>query len=241
MNYAVIFAGGVGKRMNTKDRPKQFLEVNGKPILVHTVEHFERHPEIDGICVVCLEEWIDYCKALFCRFNIKKVRWIVSGGETAIKSQYNGLRAICSSIDVTADDIVLIHDGVRPLINFDVISNCINGVREFGSAIVVAPAIETIAIENSEGYISRVIPRSDCVLARAPQCFYLENIWSAHVEARRNNDDSYIDSVSLMLAYGHRVHTVLGPMENIKVTTPSDYYICSGLLDAKKAEQKKEC
>ena len=94
MNYAIIFAGGVGSRMNSKAKPKQFLEIHGKPIMIHTIEHFDRHPDVDAICVVCVAEWLDYLKGLLGRFGIRKVKWVVAGGETALESQYFGLKAI---------------------------------------------------------------------------------------------------------------------------------------------------
>lgn len=121
MNYAVIFAGGTGTRMNSKTRPKQFLTLHGKEIIIYTLEHFENHPEIDGISVVCIEGWIDYLKKLLDKYQIKKVRWISPGGATGQESIYNGLNAMRGQI--ADDSIVLIHDGVRPLIDEELITN----------------------------------------------------------------------------------------------------------------------
>lgn len=233
MNIAVIFAGGVGKRMNSKAKPKQFLEIHGKPVIIHTIEHFENHPEIDKICVVSVPEWLDYLKNLLNKFGLQKVKWVIAGGETALDSQFNGLRAIQEE----KESIVLIHDGVRPLINEKIISDCIENVKKYGSAITVAPATETIIRENSDGNIISTIPRSECVLARAPQCFMLEDILTVHEESIANGDHNFIDSASMMLHFGHVIHTVQGPMENIKVTTPADFYICRALLDAREESQ----
>lgn len=232
MNYAVIFAGGVGTRMNSRAKPKQFLEIHGKPIIIHTIEHFESHPEIDAICVVCVADWLTYMEALLQRFGIKKVRCVVPGGDTALDSQFNGLKALAAN----ADDVVLIHDGVRPLIDQKIITDCIASVRQFGSAITVAPAIETIVQQNSKQMITNTYPRSECMLARAPQCFRYGDIVSIHEQAQLDGQ-AFIDSVSMMLAYGHTVHTIEGPAENIKVTTPSDFYICRALLDARENSQ----
>lgn len=232
MNYAVIFAGGVGSRMNSKAKPKQFLEIHGKPIMIHTIEHFDLHPEIDAICVVCVSDWIEYLKSLLQRFGVRKVKWIVPGGSTALESQYNGLKAIGAD----QDDIVLIHDGVRPLINEKTISDCILGVEKYGSAITVVPAFETIVQQDANRMITNTYPRSDCMLARAPQCFRYNDIIAAH-ELARSEGKSFIDSTSMMLEYGHSVHTVEGPSENIKVTTPADFYICRALLDAREDSQ----
>ncbi len=233
MNYALIFAGGVGSRMNSKALPKQFLEINGKPIIIHTIEIFERHPEIDAICVVCLSEWLDYLKKLLRKFNIEKVRWVVSGGESALDSQYNGLAEIFGSGKCSDEDTVLIHDGVRPLINEALISECISTVKEKGSAVTVSPAIETIIKTNDNNEIVTTIPRSECSLARAPQSFKFKNIFDAHNRSIKEGKRDFIDSASMMLYYGYSVCTVEGPAENIKVTTPSDFYLCRALLDAR--------
>ena len=235
MNYALIFAGGVGCRMNSKTKPKQFLEIHGKPVLIHTIEHFEKHSEIDGICVVCVKDWLDEAQNLIERFNIKKVKWLVAGGESALASQYNGLKAIHEKSEPKS--IVLIHDGVRPLVDENLISKCISSVKEFGSAVTVAPAIETIVQVDGNNMITSTILRSECQLARAPQCFYLDEIVAAHEKAKISGNYDFIDSTSLMLHLGFSVHTVEGPSENIKVTTPSDFYICRALLDARENSQ----
>lgn len=232
MNIAVIFAGGVGRRMNSKAKPKQFLEINGKPIIIHTLEHFENHPDIDSICVVSVPEWMDYLKMLLKKYGLQKVKWIVPGGQTAMESQYNGLTAL----DNAEKNIVLLHDGVRPLIDDKTITECIESVKKFGTAITVAPATETIMEQSEEGVISQIHDRSKCLLARAPQCFYLDELLKAHKMAAEE-DVQFIDSASMMLYYGHEMKTVIGPSENIKVTTPADFYICRALLSAREDSQ----
>lgn len=231
MNYALIFAGGVGQRMNNGGTPKQFLEVSEKPILVHTLEHFEHHPDIDGICLVCVEEWLEYAKTLLKKFQLKKVRWLIAGGATALESQYKGLKTV--SADCLPEDVVLIHDGVRPLINEQLISDCISTVKQFGAAVTVAPAIETIIKTDENGMVNQTIARSTCMLARAPQAFCLGDILGLHDKAKHENNYDFIDSVSMMLHYGRTIKTVQGPAENIKVTTPADFYVCRALLDSK--------
>lgn len=235
MNYALIFAGGVGCRMNTKALPKQFLEVHGKPIIIHTIEHFEQNPNIHGICVVCVEQWVDHMRKLLNRYGIEKVKWVLPGGATSMDSQYNGLKAIAQ--ECQEKDIVLIHDGVRPLITQELIDSCIEGVKENGSAIAATPAIETIIRATEDGVIQDTIARSQCQLARAPQSFFVKEILEAHNRARAEGLDSFIDSVSLLLHYGKQLHIVECGPENIKVTNPSDFYICRALLDAKEGYQ----
>lgn len=237
MNYGLIFAGGTGTRMNSKGKPKQFLELHGKPIIIYTIEHFDAHPEIDGICLVILKEWLDYTANLIQKYNVKKVKWLVSGGNSALESQYNGLNTIRSSNNYSGEDIILIHDGVRPLINDQLISRCITGVKEYGSAITVAPAIETIIRADKNNIIKDTFQRSECQLARAPQCFYMSDIVGVHNRARGEGIYDFVDSASMMLHYGYKLHTVEGPSENIKVTSPTDFYICRALLDAKENSQ----
>ena len=143
MNIAVIFAGGVGSRMHSKAKPKQFLEIYNKPIIIYTLELFDKHPMIDAIVVVCIENWIPYLQNLLYKYRIEKVVQIVAGGKTGQLSIYNGLMA-AKEIANNEEAIVLIHDGVRPLINEKVITDNIKSVKEFGSAITTAVVKETI-------------------------------------------------------------------------------------------------
>lgn len=237
MNYALIFAGGVGSRMNSRAKPKQFLEIHGKPIIVHTIDHFEEHPEIDAICVVIVKEWLDYMRSLVEKYSLKKVKWIIPGGNSALESQYNGLTVINEECSEKEKNIVLIHDGVRPLIDDKVISDCIRETNKYGSAVTVAPAIETIIRADEDHNIKDTFPRSECQLARAPQTFYLNDILDAHKRAMAVGNHNFVDSTSMMLYFGKKIHTVEGPAENIKVTNPADFYICRALLDAKENSQ----
>lgn len=232
MNIAVIFAGGTGTRMNTKSCPKQFLKLYGKEIIVYTIEHFQRHPEIDAISVVCIEPWIPYLKELLVKYRLTKVNWVVPGGSCGQESIYNGLKAAYDATETQEDSIVLIHDGVRPLINGTLISSCIQKVKEKGSAITCVPAIETISvIGEGTSEIVGTVNRSECMIARAPQCFYLSEIMKNHEKAREEGRQDFIDSASLMKEYGTRLYVVPGPMENIKITTPSDYYTFKAFIE----------
>ncbi len=236
MNTAMIFAGGSGTRMKCTAKPKQFLELNGKPIIVYTIEHFQKHPEIDSIAVVCIKDWIDHLKGLVESYRLTKVKWIVAGGATSQESTRNGLYAVSADQD-PKDTIVLIHDGVRPLINADTIHDNIESVKKYGSAITTAPAIETIITSENGTEVTSVIDRSICRLARAPQSFYLADIISAHERAIKEGYTEIIDSASLMSHYGHKLHLVDGPIENIKITTPSDFYIFRAINEVKENMQ----
>lgn len=232
-NVAVIFAGGSGKRMNTKGRPKQFLELHGKPILIYTLELFDNHPLIDGIVVVCLKDWIDYLKKMLRKFEINKVVEIVEGGETGQESIYNGLVAAGKHFD--NDSVVLIHDGVRPLIIEQTITDNINCVRENGNCITCIPATETFVVNVGD---SLMIPdRSKSLLARAPQSFILGEILANHNRARREKRDDFIDSCSLMTYYGDKMHIVIGPTENIKITTPTDFFVFRAMVEVHENQQ----
>lgn len=236
MNVALIFAGGSGTRMNTKSTPKQFLTLHGKEIIIYTLEHFERHPEIDAICVVCKADWIEYLNKLLRKYQIDKVKWIVVGGETGQDSIYNGLVTIHSNCPQD-DTIVLIHDGVRPLIDDKLISDNIASVKEHGSAITVTPVIETVMLTNDDHKVYKSVNRDKSRVAKAPQSFYLKDIYEAHTKARAEGCHDKIDSATMMSDYGYELYTVEGSPENIKITTPTDYYIFKALIDAKENSQ----
>lgn len=235
-NVAVIFAGGTGQRMNTRTRPKQFLELHGKPIIVYTLEAFDRHSEIDGIIVVMLESWIGYTQELVGKFGLGKIKKIVPGGSSGQESIYNGL---CAAAEFYGDeDVVLIHDGVRPLIDEDTISANIRSVKERGTAITVTAAVETITMKDETGAVGTIIDRARCELARAPQSFKLGQILDVHKRVRQENAGTgFIDSASMMKHYGYKLYTVQGRPENIKITTPSDYYIFRAMVDARENSQ----
>lgn len=235
MNIAVIFAGGTGQRMNTKTRPKQFLELHGKPILIYTLESFQNCEIIDSIIVVMLKDWISYTRDLIDRYRINKVNAIVPGGETGQASIFNGVKK--ASELYSKESIVLIHDGVRPLMDTSTIERCITCVENHGTAITVSPAIETVAIKDEDGAIGDILPRSNCLIAKAPQCFYLGELYSAHLQAIKDGHQDFIDSASLMQFYGRKLYSVEGPVENIKITTPSDYYIFRAISDARENSQ----
>ena len=235
MNTALIFAGGVGRRMNSGSIPKQFLEVDDKPIIIHTIEHFDKHPMIDKIVVVLVEDWIDRFKEMLVQFGITKVVSIIPGGKTGQESIRNGLLEIERVSGVPAEEVtVLIHDGVRPLINEKVITDNVNAVKEFGNAVTVVPAIETVIEIDNDGDIFKVADRSIYRLARAPQSFILADIINAHKRSLTDGTDYIIDSAMLMRHYGAILHTVEGPVENIKITTPMDYIVFKAMYEAKK-------
>lgn len=238
MNIGVIFAGGSGTRMNTKSRPKQFLDLNGKPIIIYTIELFDNHPDIDGVVVVCLESWIPFLQKMLKKFEITKVVRVIPGGVSGQDSIFKGLCAAEEYAKEKNDDsaIVLIHDGVRPLITEETISDNIAKVKECGSCITTVPAIETVIINNHDDTLS-IPKRSDCMMARAPQSFYLKDIIGAHRKSQEEGKTDFIDSCSLMSHYGHKLGLVQGPMENIKITTPTDYFVLRAMVEVHENQQ----
>ncbi|MCC9839298.1 2-C-methyl-D-erythritol 4-phosphate cytidylyltransferase, partial [Streptococcus agalactiae] len=227
MNIGVIFAGGVGRRMNTKGKPKQFLEVHGKPIIVHTIDIFQNTEAIDAVVVVCVSDWLDYMNNLVERFNLTKVKAVVAGGETGQMSIFKGLEA--AEQLATDDAVVLIHDGVRPLINEEVINANIQSVKETGSAVTSVRAKETVVLVNDSSKISEVVDRTRSFIAKAPQSFYLSDILSIERDAISKGITDAIDSSTLMGMYNRELTIVEGPYENIKITTPDDFYMFKAL------------
>lgn len=233
-NIAVIFAGGTGRRMRTVSKPKQFLELNGKPVIIYTLELFDDHPEIDGIIVVCLKDWIPYLDKQLKKFEITKVGAVVPGGKTGQESIYNGLVA---AKEVYGEECnVLIHDGVRPLITEQTISDNIDTVNEFGSSITCVPATETVVVKRQDDSLE-IPSRANTIIARAPQSFRLKDILEAHEIARKEGRDDFIDSCTMMSHYGHTIHTIMGPMENIKITTPTDFFIFRAMVEVHENQQ----
>lgn len=237
MVHALIFAGGTGKRMNSRAKPKQFLELHGKSVIIYTVEIFEKHPEVDDITIVCLKGWIDELKYQLKKNLIQKVKVIVPGGATGHESIALGLEAMR---DIASDDdIVLIHDGVRPLITDKIISENIEAVKKYGSAITAARAAETVVLtEGTQDIcIQSVTNRDATYTAKAPQSFFYGEILEAYREAKKR-DILAIDSAHLLNILGKsNLHIVPCSRHNLKITEPADYYIFRALYEAMENEQ----
>jgi 2-C-methyl-D-erythritol 4-phosphate cytidylyltransferase len=228
---AIIFAGGNGSRMRPQGPPKQFVRAGDRPILVHTLQHFQDHPRIAAIHVSCLEGYIEHAWGLVERYRLHKVRTIVAGGATAQESILKALDS--ATADGVADEApALIHDGVRPIIDADLISRNIDAVLEHGSAVTSIPCFETIARSLDGGRcIESVTQRELMHVLQAPQSFRLG-------EARRVNHRAvedgllgrFVDQAQLMSHYGRRLHMVPGLRGNAKLTTEYDLLQFSLLL-----------
>ncbi len=234
MVAALIFAGGAGRRMSSRSKPKQFLEMHGKPIIIYTLEHFEYHNGIDNITVVCLAEWIKELEGLLKRYGITKVVRIVPGGETGHDSIYNGLAAMK---DLSRDkDIVLIHDGVRPLINAELISASIEAVKKYGSAVTVEAVRESVVRSRDGENIFDVPPRNQMYVAKAPQTFYFGDIFKLYKKAEEDGVKT-IDSSHLCSIYHMPMHMVQSTKNNLKITEPADFYVYRALYEAMEGQQ----
>ena len=236
MNIAIIFAGGNGVRMGA-GIPKQFLEINGKPVIIHTLQLFQYHEMIDKIYIAVLEEYIPYMRELTEDYRITKVSAIVPGGETAQDSIYNALKR--AEKENPPDSVVLLHDGVRPFVSYEVISDNIHGVLEKGNAITCTPCFETIMISKDGSHVDSVPYRKETFAAQAPQSFFLKDIIAAHdaVRSMPTGYENMVDACTIIRSQGIEANMVTGNRGNIKVTTPEDVYMFRALLQYKENEQ----
>ncbi|HJA11720.1 MAG TPA: 2-C-methyl-D-erythritol 4-phosphate cytidylyltransferase [Candidatus Mediterraneibacter merdipullorum] len=236
MNIAIIFAGGSGKRMGA-GMPKQFLEINGKPIIIHTLDNFQNSPLIDKIYISCKKEYIRKLQHMLDYYRITKAAGVVEGGETGQDSIYNGL--VYALKENPEDSIVLVHDGVRPLISEEVIEENIESVEKYGTAVTCTPFFETPVISVSGDIVEDMPVRKYMFTAQAPQSFRLGELVKAHEEVRKVNPgyENIADSCYLYRSIGKEVHIVEGNRGNIKVTTPEDFYLLRALLQYRENEQ----
>lgn len=232
MNVVLITAGGTGNRLGASI-PKQFVKVSGKPIIIYTIEIFESIEEIDAIVIVCVKEWIQKLNAMIKQYDIHKVTSVVEGGNSGQESIYRGLVEIHDHF--SGEDLVLIHDSVRPLVLKDTILNNIKTANEKGSAITCVPMIETLLRIDELEQIS-VPSRNGSFIARAPQTFLLKDIYRAHEMANDERKFDFVDSCSLMHYYGFDISLVEGSQENIKITTPADLFTFKALIEMRESE-----
>ena len=231
-NIALIIAGGIGARMG-QDIPKQFLNVYDKPVLVYTMEAFQGHPNIDAIEIVCLEGWHEIVYAYAKQFGITKLENIVNGGINGQDSIRNGLQDIAKRHH-DEDDIVLIHDAIRPMVSRDIISDNIRVCKKYGNAITVVPCTAAM-LKTFDGVSSEEqVPRDNLKTTQTPQTFYLKDILNAHKEALEKGITKSVASCTMYIELGRKLHLSIGSEKNLKLTTPEDIEIFKALLNAKK-------
>jgi 2-C-methyl-D-erythritol 4-phosphate cytidylyltransferase len=225
MNIAVILAGGSGKRMDSMDAPKQFVNVCEKPILIHTLQVFDLHQEIDEIIVVCLESHMQDLQAMIRKFALQKVRQIISAGKTRQESSYNSLRAVSQR-----EAVVVVHDGVRPLLSERIIHDNIKAAQRCGAVDTVIRATDTIVKSADGEFIDDIPPRQELFLSQTPQSFRYEVLLQAHQWAARQQIINATDDCQLVKRMGHKVALVAGDKLNFKITTQEDLVLLRALM-----------
>ena len=223
MNVAVIIAGGSGQRMG-QDIPKQFINVYDKPVLIYTLESFQRNDLIDAIEVVCIDGWHNVLWAYAKQFNITKVKWVISGGNSAQESIRNGvynLKDVCS-----ADDNIIIHDGIRPLVDDEVLEDVIAKCNEFGNGVTSLPYNEQIFVIDDEASTTKYIPRETLRRVSTPQAYKFDKLVWAYEKAFAEEIGIYGSSYTntMMVELGERLYFAKGSDKNIKLTTKPSFH-----------------
>lgn len=230
MNIALIIAGGSGNRMG-QDIPKQFMHIDGAPIIIWTMKAFQQHPDIDSIAVVCLKGWETVLQSYANQFMIDKLKWIFPGGSTGMKSIHNGIYGLREA-GCGDNDLVLIHDAVRPLLSQEIISSNIATCQAYGYAITGIKCREAI-LESPNGFTANTsISRDKLIRTQTPQTFRLGNIIGAHEEAKEKGITDSVASCTLIAELGteRTMHIVPGSEKNIKITTVEDLEILKALM-----------
>ena len=231
MTVAVVIAGGVGSRMGA-NVPKQFVLVEGKPVLFYTLEAFEKHPQVDVIELVLIEGWEKDVEQWKEQYGISKLKWIVKGGASGQESIRNGVFGLEGKC--AADDIVIIHDGIRPLVQPDVLDDVIAKARQFGTGVTSMPYNEQIFLvdENDPAVTRKYIPRETLRRVATPQAYRFDLLDQAYHEAFEKKIGIYGSSYTntMMVELGHELHFAAGSDKNLKLTTPGDLEIFRAYL-----------
>jgi 4-diphosphocytidyl-2-methyl-D-erithritol synthase len=236
-NVGLLIAGGAGNRMH-QDIPKQFITVNERPVIVYTLQVFEKHPEIDAIAVVCIEDWQQILWAYAKQFNITKLRYVVPGGKNGQDSIRNGVMELEKHF--AADDFVLIHDAIRPMVSAGIISDNIRVAREHGNAITAIPCAEAM-MKTEDGVVSvGYYPRNQLKRTQTPQAFRIGDICDLHRRALEAGIINSVASCTLKIEMGEPVYFSTGSEKNIKLTTVEDIDIFKALLAAKRSDWLKD-
>ena len=233
MNVALIIASGSGRRMN-QDIPKQFINVYDKPVIIYTLEGFQRHPEIDAIEVVCLDGWHDLLWAYAKQFNIDKLKWVISGGNTAQESIRNGVYNLEDKCCDT--DTIIIHDGIRPLVDESVLSDVILKCEKYGNAVTSMPYNEQIFVMSDENTTCQYIPRETLRRVSTPQAYKFKKLEWAYKKAFDEEIGIFGSSYTntLMVDLGETLYFAAGSDKNIKLTTKDDLELFKGYLKTEK-------
>ncbi len=235
MNIALILAAGTGSRMGNADKPKQFLPIYGKPLMIHTIEAFEMHDDIDQIVVVTSEGYDDQVKVWCKQYDLGKVKAVTIGSDSRQGSVYNGLQAI-KQLGAKEDDIIVIHDAARPLISQNIITNNIEACKKYDAVDTVIKASDTIVASLEGEKISDIPNRNELYQGQTPQTFKFGLINEAHENAKAGKIPNVTDDTKLVISMGKEVHLVEGSKQNFKITTFDDLMMLKALLKIGKTE-----
>lgn len=232
MTIALLTAAGTGTRMG-QDIPKQFMYVEDKPLIIHTMEAFQNHPSIDKILVVTLPSWIEVLKAYAKQYNITKLEWIIPGGNSGQESIYNGLKELEKHCN--KDDIIMIHDGNRCNISSEIISDSLVTYNKFGGAVAVIPCVEVVYYSDDSGNTAnKSLPRENLFRTQTPHTYSLEKLLWAHSQAKEKGITNTAATCGLMTELGEKIYFSKGSEQNLKITTVDDLMIFKALLHTKK-------
>ncbi|MBM6993053.1 MAG: 2-C-methyl-D-erythritol 4-phosphate cytidylyltransferase [Prevotella sp.] len=239
MNIALLTAGGIGNRMG-QDIPKQFMTIDNKPVIIYTMQAFQSHPQIDGICVVCLKGWDVVLQAYANQYNITKLKWIFEGGDSNQHSIRNGLVGLRAS-GCKDDDIILVHDGVRPLVSERIISENIEKCQKFGYAVTGLVCKEAIMQKVDDQVRNIAIPREKLIRTQTPHTYRLKTLLDTHAEADRRGIDGTVASCTLMAELGvEDQHLVMGSERNgLKLTQTEDIDLFKALIHTEQEQWLK--
>lgn len=229
MITAIILAGGVGSRAGA-DRPKQFVEILGKPVLAYTAEIFQQHPEVDAIEIVCHKSWKDYLAEMIDTYHLTKVRWIADGGETFQESVIHGIQNLKDKIK--GEDHVLIQYGAAPFTSEKIVTDVIRVMKEHGSAVTATPCYQLLG-SNDEGKMSRTwVDRDQYIQIACPYGFQFDYLLDIYERAEQQGLLSEIEphTTSLMYALGDPLYQAYGDQTNIKITTKEDFDLFEGYV-----------
>lgn len=233
MNIALIIAGGSGHRLG-QDIPKQFINVYDKPVVIYTLESFQKHPQIDAIELVCIDGWHDVVRAYAKQFNIDKLQWIVSGGNTAQESIRDGVYNLDGKC--SAEDIIIIHDGIRPLVDDSVLSDVIIKCKQYGNAVTALPYNEQIFVADDDKSTTHYIPRETLRRVATPQAYRYGILNKAYHEAYEKGIGIYGSAYTntMMVELGEKLYFAAGSDKNIKITTKDDLELFKAYLKMEK-------
>lgn len=226
-NHVILLAGGIGSRVGGP-MPKQFLSLNDKPVIVHTLENFERNSNVDGITIVCLKEWITHLKEILQEYKIKKVSQIIEGGETGHDSTRNGIFSLKDKLD--KNDFVIIHDAARPILPQAAINDMLDVAHEKGNASLAIPCYETVIYTDDGKCGDKQLDRTSIMRIQTPQAYKFDKILELYEKAEKENKHDFIYADLVLIYYGQTVYFSKGFTNNIKITKKEDIPLCKALM-----------